>query len=100
MAYAQPQQHAAHGGYYQHPAIPAAHAASVAREVASAAGGGGPGSGANALGVAGGVDKKKKKKKKEKLGNAVSTRAMPAFKAARTTKDLWSAPSEAGINLF
>lgn len=99
MAYAQPQQCAAYGAYQQQPAMPAGHAASVAREVASAAAGG-PGSGANALGVAGGVDKKKKRKKKEKLGNAVSTRAMPAFKAARSTKDLWSAPGEAGINLF
>lgn len=99
MAYAQPQQCGAYGAYHQQQAMPSGHAASVAREVASAAAGG-PGSGANALGVTGGVDKKKKKKKKEKLGNAVSTRAMPAFKPARSTKDLWTAPSEAGINLF
>ena len=45
-------------------------------------------------------EKKKKKKKKEKLGNAVSTRAMPAFKPARSTKDLWTPPSDAGISLF
>ena len=94
MAYAP-----AHGAYQQAP-TPAAQAALVAREVALAAAGG-PGSHANAPGIAaGGVDKNKKKKKKEKLGNAVSTRAMPTFKPAWSTKDLWTAPSQAGINLF
>ena len=99
MAYAvQPQQAAGYGAYQQRPGMPAALAASVAREVASGAGGI-SGTGANAPGVAAGkVDKKKKKKKK--IGNAVSTRAMPAFKPARSTKDMWTPPSDAGINLF
>jgi hypothetical protein len=101
MAYAQPQQQQAAGyGGHSQPAMQAGNAAAVAREVASgAAGAGGPGTGANAPGVAGGGVKKKKKEKK-KLGNAVSTRAMPSFKAARSTTDLWKAPSGAGINLF